>query len=73
MAKNSRQHKVVNQLKEIISNLASEHEVLWKNTTALIGVVHRKDAEKDQLEQIKISVLEDQMPRFDDDDDSDLS
>jgi len=37
-------------LKEIVLNLASEHEVLWKNATALIGVVHRKDAEKAQLE-----------------------
>jgi hypothetical protein len=37
-------------LKEKISNFASEHEILWKNATALIGVVHRKDGEKDQLE-----------------------
>jgi len=37
-------------LKEMISNLASEHEVLWKDATALIGVIHRKDAEKEQLE-----------------------
>ena len=37
-------------LKEIISNLASENEILWKNATALIGVVHRNDAEKEQLE-----------------------
>ena len=46
------------EMKEKISDLASEHEILWKNATALIGVVHRKDAEKEQLEQIKINVLE---------------
>jgi hypothetical protein len=34
----------------MVQNLASEHEILWKDATALIGVVHRKDAKKEQLE-----------------------
>ncbi len=45
-------------MKESISNLAIEHEIIWEKATALIGVVYRKDGAKDQLEHIKINVLD---------------
>jgi hypothetical protein len=55
-AEGSVMYELVSSLEEKISNLASEHEALWKNATALERVVQRNDPEKEQLELNEISL-----------------